>query len=405
MTIPFHRLVLSTIVAFAVGCVAMFLVGYLVFQLEFLTKILDLWTILIPAVVFVATTIGTAHLLINKQRPVVTEESRKLDEFDSTRSKAKRKSRKVSDTKLLDKVSEVSDSELLYKVREYLRAKNPDKKKNYILLVVSMVAFIFFGKDSLKTLVIVAGVLLFHEGGHWALMRIFGYRDVNVFFIPFFGGATTGRKENAPVWQEALVLLAGPIPGMIVACVLLAVFPHSKGSTMYEVIETLLVINWINLIPIAPLDGGKFFSLLLFSRRSWLEIAFAFVSGVAMIGLGISLQIYFLAVIGGFSLFSLSTRWKYCQAAKRIQVSGKKLGAPLAKIDESLLSLLMTESQGLSAIPRTDQVKYIVDSIQEIYRRACLRHSAMAATLALLLVYGVGLVIGVAGVGILHQIT
>lgn len=38
----------------------------------------------------------------------------------------------------------------------------------------------------------VIGVLLFHELGHYVAMRLFGYRDVRMFFVPFFGAAVSG---------------------------------------------------------------------------------------------------------------------------------------------------------------------------------------------------------------------
>ena len=31
--------------------------------------------------------------------------------------------------------------------------------------------------------------LLFHEAGHWVTMRIFKYRNLQMFFIPMFGAA------------------------------------------------------------------------------------------------------------------------------------------------------------------------------------------------------------------------
>src|SRR2546423_417803 len=40
------------------------------------------------------------------------------------------------------------------------------------------------------------GVLLFHETGHFLGMRYFGYRDVQMFFIPLFGAAVRGEKKG-----------------------------------------------------------------------------------------------------------------------------------------------------------------------------------------------------------------
>ena len=43
------------------------------------------------------------------------------------------------------------------------------------------------GGLSVEMLAILVGVLFVHELGHWVAMRVFGYRNLKMFFIPFFG--------------------------------------------------------------------------------------------------------------------------------------------------------------------------------------------------------------------------
>lgn len=70
------------------------------------------------------------------------------------------------------------------------------------------------GGRSLKDLALLIPVLFFHELGHWAGMRLFGFRDVKMFFIPFFGAAVSGRGQGVASWKEALgVLLATEAEG------------------------------------------------------------------------------------------------------------------------------------------------------------------------------------------------
>ena len=57
-------------------------------------------------------------------------------------------------------------------------------------------------------------ILLFHEFGHYVAMRVFGYQDLRMFFIPLFGAAVSGRHYNVPGWKKAIVSLAGPVPGI-----------------------------------------------------------------------------------------------------------------------------------------------------------------------------------------------
>lgn len=63
-----------------------------------------------------------------------------------------------------------------------------------VLLGISAAVFLGLGQArwSLKTTWILLPVLLFHEAGHYLAMKIFGYRNLKMFFIPLFGAAVTG---------------------------------------------------------------------------------------------------------------------------------------------------------------------------------------------------------------------
>src|ERR1700759_4641270 len=86
-----------------------------------------------------------------------------------------------------------------------------------LLLIISLGAFLLVQQRESGTLVNLAaltGVLFFHEAGHFVGMRVFGWRDLKMFFIPFLGAAVSGRRNGAESWKEGLVLLLGPLPGL-----------------------------------------------------------------------------------------------------------------------------------------------------------------------------------------------
>src|SRR5437870_3320292 len=94
-----------------------------------------------------------------------------------------------------------------------------------LVLAVSILLFmgawrIGQGQELLWTII---PILLFHELGHYVAMRWFGYRNLRMFFIPFFGAAVSGQNYNVPGWKKAVVALAGPVPGIVVGAVLGAV--------------------------------------------------------------------------------------------------------------------------------------------------------------------------------------
>lgn len=174
-----------------------------------------------------------------------------------------------------------------------------------VWMLVSLAAFLALGDRSagLQTLVILSCVLLFHEGGHALAMAAFGYRDLAVFFLPFVGAVTTGRAVGVLAWKRAFVILAGPLPGLALACVLLWGTPSDVKAQPWfaSTIGLLFVVNAFNLLPLGPLDGGKFISLLLLPLSPRAETAVGIGSGlVLMCVLGLAQQWVLLAVVGLF---------------------------------------------------------------------------------------------------------
>ena len=152
--------------------------------------------------------------------------------------------------------------------------------------VPTLIAFLLTGIAALISFALIwdwqwAGAigiaLLVHELGHLLAMRVFGYRDLQVFFLPFMGGATTGSKRGVSAPQEMLVLLAGPLPGLILGLVLLAM--AADGSSFSNVLAAALIaLNLVNLLPLWPLDGGRIIHLLLARRSRFIETALRLVA-------------------------------------------------------------------------------------------------------------------------------
>ena len=128
----------------------------------------------------------------------------------------------------------------------------------------------------------IALVILVHEAGHWLAMKLSRFRDVQVFFLPGMGAATSGEKHEAPPLTHMFVYLAGPLPGLLLALgafawiVLGQADMSSKWvqiASIWAVLATL--INMLNLLPILPLDGGRVVELLVMSKLPWLRFVFS----------------------------------------------------------------------------------------------------------------------------------
>lgn len=156
-----------------------------------------------------------------------------------------------------------------------------------VLLAVSLLLFILIGINGWgwKNLFILVPVLLFHELGHLAAMKMFGYRNLKMFFIPGFGAAVTGRSFGISGWKKAVVSLMGPVPGILLGIVIGLTGAVIHSPTTVHVAIMAISINAFNLVPLLPFDGGHVVRTVLFSRHPVLDIAFRSLAVVSLLGL------------------------------------------------------------------------------------------------------------------------
>lgn len=128
-------------------------------------------------------------------------------------------------------------------------------------------------------------VLLFHELGHYAAMKAFGYRDLQILFLPI-GAMVSGNKKQPTAMQQTIVSLAGPVPGLLLAFALAVWAPDFIISEYgLSLVFMLLIINYLNLLPFMPLDGGHVVNQLLFDRWPFLQFGLM-LSSVLIFALG-----------------------------------------------------------------------------------------------------------------------
>jgi Zn-dependent protease len=187
---------------------------------------------------------------------------------------------------------------------EALRKKRTPRERYGVIFTLTGIAFAasMFHFFDASTVALVVGVLFLHELGHFLAMRAFGYVDTTIFFVPFFGAATVGEKADRSLGEEMVVLLAGPIPGIVLAALLSLLAPELES--LREARLMLFAINWVNLLPFYPLDGGKVVDLLLFSRVPWAAAAFRALAVLVFLWLGIRVEslLLILGILGGLAV-------------------------------------------------------------------------------------------------------
>ena len=184
------------------------------------------------------------------------------------------------------------------------------KMRTFIITGISFV--LFFGLIGIpwSSLPIIVAVLLIHELGHFFAMKYFGYQDTSIFFIPLFGAAAKGEKEYVRSFEEYIVFLAGPLPGMLIAVaigVMMLSSPELKDNGLLREYALMsFVLNYVNLLPIYPLDGGKIVQTLLFTRYPKLQYYFFLVSLTVIILSALLLQSPLLGLFALFLFFSIN---------------------------------------------------------------------------------------------------
>ncbi len=164
---------------------------------------------------------------------------------------------------------------------------------SFVLFVITSTKY--FGT---QTLIIFIAALILHEGGHLLAMKLCGYRDVSLLFLPFLGAVATAHKDDATLTQRFCVALAGPLPGLILGLVLAIIFKDASYSTWVKQASWILIcLNLFNLLPIYPLDGGQIIDILLFSRFPYSDVVFKAIGAIVISLLGIAHPALFLLII------------------------------------------------------------------------------------------------------------
>jgi stage IV sporulation protein FB len=176
-------------------------------------------------------------------------------------------------------------------------AKPSNKAGLLISLVLFVMAFYWFSGRSITNAIIIALCLLIHELGHFLAMRAYKYQDTKILFIPFLGALTIGQKEEVSQKQELIILLAGPIPGLLIGFILFFLGQLLTNHLLFTSGLIFVFLNAINLLPIYPLDGGRIIDTLYFGRRKIISKVFIAISIVLLIIFAIQQQEYFLLAI------------------------------------------------------------------------------------------------------------
>ena len=168
--------------------------------------------------------------------------------------------------------------------------ENSKKKVLYGLISLAAAMLIWSFMFSWVYALVLIIVLLIHELGHYTAMAILGYKKKGILFAPPLGAVAYGVKKNEIEKEKLIVLLSGPLPGILIGLVLFfSNIPLFSEQLTKGLALQFLIINYINLLPISPLDGGKIVEIVFLHKFPKVQLLLA--------GLG-------LLFIGGYGIIS-----------------------------------------------------------------------------------------------------
>jgi len=276
---------------------------------------------------------------------------------------------------------------------EQLQNKKVSPANVITVLLVSVLLFVAAGAKqwNLKTLWLLLPVLFIHEMGHYFAMLVFRYRNLRMFFIPFLGAAVTGQNYNVPGWKKAIVSLMGPVPGIILGCVVGVIGMIAHQPILLSTAIMLLIINGMNLLPVLPLDGGWVLHTVLFSRHPLLDTAFRVLALGGLVVLALFGQTRVLIYIAIPMMLGLPLAYKLARITADLRAKGVGATSPDAHtLPPETAQAIVHEVK--HEFPKVN-TKQVAQYTLNIFETLNARPPGAVASLALLAAHGGSLIV------------
>jgi len=156
--------------------------------------------------------------------------------------------------------------------------KSNNLTRSLISLIIYGVLFYFLFDRNIAYIAAVLIVLLIHEFGHFFMMKLYNYQNIKLFIIPLLGAFVSGKKQHVSQKQMSLIILAGPVPGIIIGTILYIISKTYANETIKMLANVFIFINIFNLLPIYPLDGGRLLENLFIKSNYGIRLVFTILS-------------------------------------------------------------------------------------------------------------------------------
>jgi stage IV sporulation protein FB len=288
-------------------------------------------------------------------------------------------------------------------------AEEPKSKLNIWMRSASSLALYlvlgYYIFHSFEMLLLITGIVVFHELGHFFAMKAFRYKDLGIFFIPLLGAYVSGSKREVSQKESAIILLAGPLPGIILGAVFFILYKNNPdlsiaGISFYSVSLLLIFLNIINLIPVYPLDGGQLLNRVFFNEESWLSKVFVILSAAFLIWValfGTNPPFYLLLLFPAMMIFRMFGDSKLNSIEKKVEAAGINLDTSYEDMPDAdywkTRNILITEHPSFKDVSPAPPYEYdqkedkIMTTIQSLLHRHLIQDVSIIGKVFIFLIW------------------
>lgn len=165
------------------------------------------------------------------------------------------------------------------------------------VILTFLVYTIFLNWKSALLMVVAVG---FHEYSHLFAARKLGLKTKGFYLLPFLGGVAFVNDRYRSLKENAIVSLAGPLGGGLLALCCAIVYWSTDVRFFGEAAIWMAILNGFNLLPLSFLDGGQVMGTITYSINRTLGFYCLAISTVIAVILLSFLNLFLAGVIAFF---------------------------------------------------------------------------------------------------------
>lgn len=255
---------------------------------------------------------------------------------------------------------------------------------------------------SYQFLLLITAIVIIHEMGHFIAMKLYNYNELGIFFIPLLGAYVSGNKREVSQLQSAVILLAGPLPGILIGISCYLIENYNPGFYFFDMSLSrigmlFIILNLINLLPIYPLDGGQLLNRVFLDEESFWSKLFVFISAGFLCFIAIKLSFYPLLLFPAMMLIRLAGDKKVTAIEKRIELEAINTDLEYADLSDEdywkIRNILIEEHSSFQDVEPSPPYVYhtkeekIMTMVQSLLHRHLIQDVSVIGKLIILLLW------------------